>query len=209
MRIRSIVLLLCPGLAACASGMHPATRFGPAEGVEVRFPRVAPRTLVARLDQPAHANVLEVTPESDTPAHWLGEATPLRLRAGSHTLFMGEGSPLVSADQRICDRPGERLWYDWMAAPGPVSDMRTVEVRGRTYTCIRQPASLQRTRERHLLVLVAPRAGDAAALERARDAFNRRHAGSPSGPKALAQALAQAIVAQWPGSTAYYVSVRA
>lgn len=209
MKSRSLALLLCAGLAGCAAGMHPATRYGAEDGVDVRFPRVAPRTLVARLEQPAHASVLEVTPGSDDVAHWLGDAVPLRLRAGSHPLFMGEGSPLVSAERGICDRPGEQLSYNWMSAPGPVSDMRTVEVRGRTYHCIRGPASSQLTRERHLLVVVAPREVDAAALEQARDAFNQRHAGSPSGAEELAQALAQAIVAQWPGSAAYYVRVRA
>lgn len=208
MRNRSLALLLPLALAACASTLQPAARFGSADAVEVRFPRVAARWLAVQLREPAHATLVEVTPGSDTVAEWLGDAAPRRLPPGRHVVFQAAGSGLGGAHQSACDRPGERASYDWMTAPGSVSDMRSVQVQGSTVFCIRQAGSSRTSRDRHVLVLVGARGADAGALERARDAFNRRYAGSPLGGEELARAMAPFVAAQWPGSAVYYVRVR-
>lgn len=208
MRIHPVALLLPLALAACAPAMQPATRYGAAQAVDVRFPRVAPRSLAVQLRQRAHVAFLEVRPGSETVAEWLGDAAPRAMRPGSHLVFQAGGYTHGNADQRACDRPGERVAYDWMAAPGSVNDMRTVTVHGRTFYCIRQATTSPAPADRHLLVLVAPQPVDAGALERAREAFNHQYAGSPLAGEELAQAMAPFVAVQWPGSAAYYVRVR-
>ncbi|HEX5871465.1 MAG TPA: hypothetical protein VFY65_13650 [Longimicrobium sp.] len=195
-------------LCACTATVHPATRFGAAEAVDARFVRVAPQSVAVQLSERAHATVLEVTPGGETVAEWLGDAAPRALRRGRHVVFQGD-PPASAGDQAACDRPGERVVYDWTRASGPVSEMRRVESRGRSFYCVREPASSRASGDRHLLVLMAARPVDEAALERARTAFNQQYAGSPSDAPALAEALSRLVASQWPGSAAYYVEIPA
>lgn len=211
--MRPRILVLTALLAgACLSAGYPATRLGPDNAVDMRFPRASSRSIVVQTEQPAYASFIEVSPGRDTVAEWVDSAAPRELSPGRHMVALeGADAPARRRGREwgVCNRPGEQPFFDpaianTVAAP---ADIRLVRTRGRWIYCARPGgASSAETREaRHVLVVVAPRAARVDALQGAVDAFNEQYGGSPQYGEALARSLTQTIAGRWPGSTAYYL----
>lgn len=213
MRILSLLLVLAT--AGCASaGQRPAT-FGAADDVPVRFQRVSWASVQMQLPAPAHMVVLEVTPGARQAVKWVEGAPSGMLPAGRQVVAMQTAAPNSRGRLRTgpapCNRPGERLYYDYSAARTVASadGIRETRFRGARVFCVRanlishEPAHDQR----YLLIVVSPRQMDAQVLDQVLSLFNQTYGGSPDGPDALVDILGQTLAAQVPGSAAYYVRV--
>lgn len=214
MRLLRTIVLVLPLLAGgCHSAGHPAARLGPDNAVDMRFPRASPRSVTVHLWRPAYATFVQVTPGRDTVAEWVDGAAPRELRPGRHLVALQDEAATRRRGREwtACNRPGEQPFYDASVAATVASraDIRQVRSRGRLLYCARtSSATLTDARSgRHLLVIVAPRTVDADALQRALDAFNAGHGGSPQQGETLARSLAKTVAGQWPGSTAYYLHI--
>ena len=206
-RFRSLVLLPLL-LSGCLSASYPATRLGDEDAMPLRFPRVSSQLVVVQAAQPAHAAFLEIHPGADTVARWVDGAGSRPIEAGRYTVGLEDGAGF-GRGRGPCARSGEQLYggtFTQQREVLPLGDVRAVSWRGRRMYCVRDPAApLTADPRRHVVVLVAPEAADAGALEQAVAAFNERHAASPAPAETLVRALTEAVAQRWPGSAAYHV----
>lgn len=205
-------LLLLSFLAAgCAGAGHAAARVGDGGAPQVRLARLSPRSLVVRLPEPAHAAILDVRSGAPTPARWLDAPGSRRLPAGSHTLSLATGGARpagTSREQRACNGPGERPYFDLETARNVASagGIREVDVRGARVYCVRSPAG---ARERTVVVVAAPGAVDDGLLAEVLAEFNARYSRVSMDAATLTRLLSNALTAVWPGSAAYSIPVAA
>jgi hypothetical protein len=213
--MRTLPLLLLFFTAGCASaGQRPAT-FGAADQVPVRFQRVSWASVQMQLPAPAHMAVLEVTPGARTAVKWVEGAPSGMLPAGRQVVEMQTAAPnsrgRLRAGPAPCNRPGERLFYDYSVARTVASadGIRETSFRGARVFCVRPNLISDEPvhDRRHLLIVVSPRQMDPQVLDQVLALFNQTYGGSPDGPDTLVSILGQTLAAQVPGSAAYYVRV--
>jgi hypothetical protein len=207
MSLRAL-LLLVPLLAGCATAAPPAAAPGDGDAGTVR---VTGNAVEVHLPAAAHAAFLDVRPGGLLVARWLngitGERSTRSLPAGTHTVSLSERIPRsASAAFRACSGPGERPLYDAEMARtvGGPGNVREVSVAGARVFCVRSSGE---TGERSVVVVVSPQPVSDGLVEEVLADFNRRYAGLDMDAATLSRVLTDALAAEWPGSTGYFVRV--
>lgn len=199
------MLLLAPLIAAgCATAAPPAAAPG---DDAVPFARVTGNSVVVHLPAAAHAAFLDVRPGGLLVARWLDGNGTRSLAAGSHRVALSERIPRPRDEAaRACNRPGEYPMYDAeMARTFGGLDTRQVVVAGMHVYCVR--ARNEDVAERTVVVVVAPQPISDGLVEEVVTDFNRRYAGLEMDGATLSRVLTDALAAEWPGSTGYFVRV--